>query len=353
MLTKQGLFLLIAAGLSALIIIALCSIILTCGGRKAAPEQKAEIHLAEEHPLITEESVINEEESAGQTKESSVSHESYQQYSLPSLAGLSGRHTGMGVYVSEIDPVNYVNPDINVLRQMGTDQFIISYFAGEQFYREGSFDKALAEYTTSINRNGEFIEAYISRGNTWVKMREYRRAIEDYNKAIRIDSGRAELFNYRGFARTGLAAGNSQASRRELNLAIEDFTRAIAINRNYVDALINRSHAYFQTGNYDKVIEDCDLILRLEPSNAVIWNRRGSAWYAKEDDDKAIRDFSEAIRLNPNYDVAWYNRGNAWYSKGEPDKALADINRCIALNPSFSAAHASRENILRMQRNAY
>jgi tetratricopeptide (TPR) repeat protein len=354
-LTKREFILLVTVSLSVIFIVALCSIIFTCKSSLSAPEEQTPI--IEEYEPITEKYGIEEKEDISAETETSylqtnisVSHQV--QRPLSSLSGFN--RIGGRVNVSELDPINFENPDLDILKQMGADQYLISFFAGEQFYREGNFDRAIAEYTTSINRNAEFIETYISRGNSWMKIREYNRAIEDYNRAIRLDSGRAELYNYRGFARAAIAAGNTTRGRNsasEWQLAIEDFSRAISINRNYVDALINRSHAFFQIGSYDRVIEDCDRIIRIEPANVIIWNRRGSAWYAKHDDDKAISDFTEAIKLNPNYALALYNRGNAWYSKGDPDRALADLNRCLAINPLFAAAYTSRGNIFRLLGN--
>jgi len=303
------------------LVFVLCAFFISCRGREKPVEQIEELICeAEAESEQIQESETETPAAAEEVSRSVVSHQVQRQ--LPSLSGIGGR-----VNVSEINPVNYQNPDLDILRQMGAEQYLISFLAGEQFYRAGNMDRALAEYTISINSNGQFIEALISRGNTWLKKREYSRAIDDFSRAIRLDNNRAELFNYRGFARVELASRNSQAAEgiREYNLAIEDFTRAVTLNRNYVDAFINRSHVYFQMGNYDRVIEDCDRILRLEPENAFIWNRRGSAWYHKKDDDRAIRDFTEAIRIRGNYAVAYHNRANAWHSKGEIDKALEDF----------------------------
>jgi len=335
-------FILLLAGVSAVIlIIVLCGIIFTRGKKDTQVNQI-------EEPLIVDEiqeeeiSVIEEFENSAQAHESRIVSRP-----LSSLSNLS-KFRGMGVLVSEIDPVNFENPDLDILKQMGADPYLISYLAGEQFYRNSDFDKAIFEFTASINRYSGFTQSYISRGNAWLKKREYNRAIDDYTQAIKLDGKKAEVYNYRGFARAELAARNKFNG---INLAIEDYTHAISINKNYVDALINRSYAYYQTGDFTRVIEDCDRIIALEPTNAVIWNRRGSAWYAREDDDKAITDFSQAIKIKSDYAVAWYNRANAWYNKQELDKALADVNRCLAINPSFADAYTSRGKIFQSMGN--
>ena len=334
-------FILLLAGVSAVIlIIVLCGIIFTRGKKDTQVKQI-------EEPLIvyeTEEeeiSIIEESENNAQALESRMVSRP-----LSSLSNLN-RLRGMGVLVSEIDPVNFENPDLDILKQMGADPYLISYLAGEQFYRNSDFDKAISEFTASINRYSGFAQSYISRGNAWLKKREYSRAIDDYTQAIKLDGKKAEVYNYRGFARAELAARN----KNSMHFAIEDYTQAISINKNYVDALVNRSYAYYQTGDFTRVIEDCDRIIALEPANAVIWNRRGSAWYAREDDDKAITDFSQAIKIKSDYAVAWYNRANAWYNKHELDKAISDLNKCLAINPSFADAYTSRGKVFQSMGN--
>jgi len=333
-------FILLLAGVSAIIlIIVLCSVFIKCEKKNTHVQQIEEPVIAEEPE---EEADIIEAEINKQVLESrTVSRP------LSSLSDLS-RLRGMGVLVSEIDPINFENPDLDILKQMGADPYLISYLAGEQFYRNSDFDKAISEFTASINRYSGFAQSYISRGNAWLKKREYNRAIDDYTQAIKIDGKKAEVYNYRGFARAELAARNKLNG---MNLAIEDYTHAISINQKYVDALVNRSYAYYQSGDFTRVIEDCDKIIALEPANAVIWNRRGSAWYAKEDDDRAIADFSQAIKIKSDYAAAWYNRANAWYNKHELDKALADLNRCLAINPSFADAYTSRGKIFQFMGN--
>jgi tetratricopeptide (TPR) repeat protein len=337
LLTRRKFFLLIAAVFAVFLITVFCLIIFTC------KEKDAPFEHVEESVII--EDKIEEETSAEESENKQETHISYQvSRPLSSLSDLA-KLKGMGVLVSEIDPVNFENPDLDIMRQMGADPYLISYLAGEQFYHNGDFDKAISEYTASINRNSDFLQNYISRGNAWMKKREYSRAIDDYTRAIKLDESKAEVYNYRGYARAEMAAKNNL---RGMNLAIEDYSHAISINQNYVDALINRSHALYQTGDFTRVIEDCGRIIALEPSNAVIWNRRGSAWYAREDDDRAITDFSEAIRLRNDYTAALYNRANAWYNKREFDKSLADLNRCLAINPSYADAYTSRGKIFKI-----
>ncbi|WP_461256842.1 tetratricopeptide repeat protein, partial [Treponema sp. R80B11-R83G3] len=240
---------LIATVLAVLLIAALLCVLFKCDKK----EIQTQVEQIEEPAPVEEEAIEEQEEVSSAEPESKTEARVSYQVSRPlsSLSGLS-KIRGMGVLVSEIDPLNYENPDLDVLKQMGADPSLISYLSGEQFYRKGDFDKAISEYTSAINRNNEFLQSYISRGNSWMKKREYSRAIDDYTRAIRLDGNKAEVYNYRGFAREEMAARNNFNG---MTLAIEDYSRAISLNKNYVDALINRSHAYYQTGDFARVIE--------------------------------------------------------------------------------------------------
>jgi tetratricopeptide (TPR) repeat protein len=327
----------------ALRVLSICCLVCAASGCRAKnpPPETAPVEMPEE--ALSETISPNPAEGAQSIPEiagSAAASFSYQPQR--SLNDFSGALPAFGVRISEINPVNYQNADPAVLRQMGMEQYLISFLSGEQLYRSGDYDRAIAEYARSVSLKADFAEALISLGNARLKKGDARRAIEEYTRAIKIANSRAEVYNYRGYA---------WAERGETDRAIEDYSRAITLKADYADALINRAHAFYEKGDWDRVIEDCTRLLKLEPGNATIWNRRGSAWYHKEDDDRAIADFSEAIKQRPHYALAWHNRGNAWFNKGDYDNALADLNRALSLDPVFTGAYRSRGNILRLLGN--
>ena len=216
-----------------------------------------------------------------------------------SLSELSALMPALGVSLTEINPVNYQKADPAILRQMGMEQYLISFITAERKYREGNYRDALAEYNRSITLKPDNADALEGRGNAWLKTGDTGRAVEDYTRAINLRTNRAELYNYRGFVYAG---------RGETEKAIADFTQALRLKPGYADALANRSHAYYQSGDYAKAIEDCTLLITLEPENFTAWNRRGSSWYAQHDDNRAIADFSRAITIKPDFALALHNR---------------------------------------------
>jgi len=216
-----------------------------------------------------------------------------------SLGELSALMPALGVSIGEINPINYQKADPAVLRQMGMEQYLISFIMAERQYREGNYREALAEYNRSIALKPDNADVLEGRGNAWLKTGDTGRAIEDYTRAINLKTNKAELYNYRGFVYAG---------RGETEKAIADFTQALRLKPGYTDALANRSRAYYQLGDHSKAIDDCTQLIALEPENFAAWNRRGSSWYAQRDDNRAIADFSKAITIKPDFALALHNR---------------------------------------------
>jgi Flp pilus assembly protein TadD len=214
-------------------------------------------------------------------------------YTVPYLAGnfsalYSGRLPQGGINVSELNPANYQKVDREAMEGMGMAPYYVAFLGGEKFYRDGEYDKAIAEYSRCISLKADYAEAYASRGNAYRKKGDVSRAIEDYSRAIRLKSTFAEVYNYRGFL---------YAQGGDYRRAIEDYTQAIRYKGDYADAYFNRAHAHGELGNWDLSIADYTQVIKLEPRNWAAYNQRGKAWDNKGDRVKADEDYRMSERL--------------------------------------------------------
>lgn len=194
----------------------------------------------------------------------------------------------LGINLRELDPANYGKIDREAMEGMGMAPYYVAFLSGEKFYKEGNYDKAIAEYSRAISLKADYAEAYVSRGNARRKKGEVDRAIEDYTRALSFKSDYAEVYNYRGFM---------YAQKGDLSRAIEDYTQAIRRRADYGDAYFNRAYAYGQQGNWDKAAADYTQLLKLEPSNAVAYGERGKAFDAMGEKEKAAADYAAAGKL--------------------------------------------------------
>lgn len=60
------------------------------------------------------------------------------------------------------------------------------------------FDKAIEDFEEAIKHNPKNDDAYKRRGNAYRRLKQYERAIEDYNMAIELNPNYADAYNNRG-----------------------------------------------------------------------------------------------------------------------------------------------------------
>ena len=133
--------------------------------------------------------------------------------------------------------------------------------------------------------------AYGHRGLAYAKKRQYDRAIQDYDQAIRLEPSHVANYTNRGIA---------YKNSGQLDRAIQDYDQAIRLNPNGTNAYYNRGVAYYKKGQYDRAIQDYDQAIRLAPNDADNFQSRSFAKKAKGDLAGAEADMAAARRLNPN-----------------------------------------------------
>ena len=104
-----------------------------------------------------------------------------------------------------------------------------------------------------------------------------------------------------------------------------------------IKALIARGGAFGRKDMTERAIADYDVVLRLDPGLADIFNARGELWRKKGDRPKALADFGMAIKLNPEHSTA---RGN--YKSLALELERIGALMAVAGKPSFNCKTARR-----------
>ena len=131
---------------------------------------------------------------------------------------------------------------------------------------------------------------YLSQGDSKYNSGDYKGAIEDYNKAIRLEPYNAEAYFRRG---------NANGILENYKEAINDFTRVIIIN-------------------FKKNLD-------------IPYYNRGIAKIKLQDYEGAAADFSKAIENNPKYTAAYFNRGISKFLLNDKDGACFDWGKAKEL----------------------
>jgi tetratricopeptide (TPR) repeat protein len=102
-------------------------------------------------------------------------------------------------------------------------------------------------------------------------------------------------------------------------------------------ALIARAGAFTRRDQPDRAIADYDVALRLDPSQADLFNSRGELWRKKGDRRSALADFGAALKLNPDHPAAKAN-----YKSLALELERIGAQMALAGKPSFNCVTARR-----------
>lgn len=119
---------------------------------------------------------------------------------------------------------------------------------GDTYYEKQMYDEAIIAFTTAIQINLRYTEAYLKRGIVYYEKGDPSQAISDLSKVIELDLNNVEAYFYRGLA---------YSDRFNFDRAISDYSKAIDIgSSNLADIYRCRAMAYFSKQEYDKSWED-------------------------------------------------------------------------------------------------
>lgn len=118
--------------------------------------------------------------------------------------------------------------------------------------------------------------------------------------------------------------------------AILSFTKAIDYNPNNAAAYSARSSMWGYEKNYEKVLHDRSMVIKLKPYDVSSYTSRALLYKAKKQYGLAIQDYDYAISLAPNDAKLYKLRGDIYALKGDIAKAIDDYTIAIKLKPSSS-----------------
>lgn len=173
-----------------------------------------------------------------------------------------------------------------------------------------------------------------------LKNREYTKSIEDYDKAIKLDSTDAELYNMRGVAKNEFFMFDE---------ALADYDKAIELDSNVAVYYMNRGYLkLWHVGDTIGALEDLNRSHSLDSLELLIYFARGSLFLETKKYSKAIDDLSVFIKFYEDDNIDWgesprvevtdenigmiyFLRGNAKYFTNQIEAACEDWKIAISL----------------------
>ena len=207
---------------------------------------------------------------------------------------------------------------------------------GLEHEQRGNLDRALADYTKTIDLDPKHSRAYNLRGNVYQAKGEFERALADHSKAIALDLNFAEAY---------LNRGTDHLYKGDLDRAMADSTTATELDPKAADAYVQRGMVYRAKGDLRPALAEFNKAVEITTA-VVVTNMKDAVAYAircwaravpGQDLSLALADCDESIRLAPRY-YSLDSRGLVFMKLGRFEEAMADYNAALAISPNF--AHA-------------
>lgn len=246
---------------------------------------------------------------------------------------------------------------------------------GFAYFTQGKYVEAAADFERALELDGDYINAYNNHGLLCMKTQAYDRAVADFTNAITRDPQNSKYYVHRREAYLALDRKDEAeqdaekvvwlSEVRRLNNAVAGrpanpenhirlaqalvrggkaevaqahFAKAIDAAPDEGRSYLSRAAYWFDRGEYQKAIADCDAALEREATPDA-YSLRGESYLRLEDYDNAIADFDRAQRIDVRVAEAYYKRAKRLESRGQGEAARRDYAHAFRLDPALQAGH--------------
>ena len=230
-------------------------------------------------------------------------------------------------------------------------------------YHQGKFDEILKQENELINLYPDSVDLYNIFGSTNLALNQFKNAIGNFKKAIKINPNLPIIFYNLGLsfhydknfesalssyekaiklnpdhADTYCNMGMSFNEKGDFKRAIKSYRKTLEINPDHMGAHYNLGAIYSKTGELNLAIKNYKKATSVNPKNASIYNSLGEVYYKMGNLNESIINYKKAIELQPTFWQAYNNLGIALKDQGKLEEAIEAFNRAISIKPDYATA---------------
>ena len=144
--------------------------------------------------------------------------------------------------------------------------------------------------------------------------------------------------------------GMDYITREQPRKALEEFNHAISLDSDFLSAYYNRAIVRANLKQNEEALKDMNYVIANVPNHALAYYNRGIIYenlggivrYGMKDLDGALADYNKAISLGLKSSAVYFNRGVIFHQKGQLSDAIESYSRSIEIDPSNARAYYNR-----------
>jgi predicted O-linked N-acetylglucosamine transferase (SPINDLY family) len=262
--------------------------------------------------------------------------------------------------------------ELEDLLRLDPNHFDALHLSGIIYGQLKETKKSIAHFKKALKINTSNANLHSNLGNALNDDEQYELAISHCDTAIKLNPMNASAYSNRAISLQKLERleealdDNNNAIKlnpknyecylnkgvilhqlKRLEVALENFDKAVEIKRDYADAFNNRGNVLKELRRLDEALLSYDKAIEIKPAYAEAHFNRGLALRELKRLDEALLSYGKAIEIKPAYAEAHFNRGIALGELKRLDEALLSYGKAIEIKPDFVEAHFNRGNVLK------
>jgi len=220
-------------------------------------------------------------------------------------------------------------PQATVLKELekGKEELIMRGGANHKVSKDAKADDVLRNCAGGYN----------NRGNNYLGMKMYEQAIEELKKSIKIDPQLAVVY---------YNLGRAYSDKKMADEAIINFKKAVELNPNFQDLHRRIAILYESQGKTDEAIIEYLEEAKGSPS-VELYNTLARLYYEKNQIDKVIEQCQNILQLDPNHYEARKNLASLYLTQNQFQEAEREFSLLLSKYPNDTYS----QNMLRRIQN--
>ena len=222
-------------------------------------------------------------------------------------------------------------------------------------FKSEHYERAVKHLTVALALDEKSHVLFSNRCTAYIALEQYDKAMEDADECVRLQPSWAKGYLRRGsvYFRMGqleksevvlkegleLDPGND-ALKKELEAVMNAIAERMARQRESLEAK-ERAIEAFNEQNYKGAVDLLKKAIKLDPDNHIFYSNRAAAYMALEQYEKALADADECVRLQPTWAKGYSRRGAALFRMDKLGGARDAFEKGLELdgdNPTYVRA---------------
>jgi superkiller protein 3 len=193
-------------------------------------------------------------------------------------------------------------------------------------------------YREAIQNNEKNAAAYAGLGEAYDLLDENDKALENYLKALSLDSELTELYT---------PIGSLYFQKGDMLQADSYLTKALAVSADNAETQLFLGLVRYKQDRTDEATAAFRRAIELDPASAEAHYYLGETLDKAGKTTEAIAEYNTAIQINPKYTEAWFDLGVAYYNTKKYEEAINAYKQTIKLKNTMGEAHANLADVYR------